>query len=137
MERKLLNVANASGKDIYVMIDADRPYVTLRDFGSSVSIFGFGAGYSNMESVEEQRHWAFAEKHGFTKIQKGSYLGFDANTDATIVYVTIVSDRHVVCHCFPHDYQYGLIVDTTGYLKEAEEGSIWKDRDGKNHEVKK
>ena len=133
MGRETLHVANGYSEDIYVMIDADRKYVTLRDFGSSTSVFGIVGGTVQAQS---QYQWIFADKHGFTRIKRGSHLGFEVMSDGNGVYVTIVSDRHVICHCFPHDYQYSLIVDEKGYLVEAAYGELWKDDAGNNYTPK-
>ena len=68
-------------------------------------------------------------KEGYTRIEKGTYLGFHPDSDRDTVYITIVTTKgRVVCHCFPINEDYSVIVNSNGYIRETKYWYIWVEK---------
>ena len=80
-------------------------------------------------NMKTQYNWEYALKEGYTRIETRSYLGFHPDSNRGKVYVTIISSKgRVICHCFPIDEDYSVIVNSRGYLRESEYGHIWVEK---------
>ena len=129
------HVANAYEEDIYVMVAGDRKYVTLAEFTGSMSVGVEGImKVSNSQGVKTKYDWEYAMKNGYTAIASGSFLGFNPDTNRPTVYITILSKSgRVICHCYPIQDDFSVIVDKRGYVRETKYGKIWVDKSGNQH----
>ena len=128
------HVANAFYEDIYVRIDGDRRYVTLESFEGKVSGEVKGVKVTASAGSKTKYDWQFAMKNGYTAIKSRSLLRFNPDTDRKTVYITILSHSgRVICHCYPKEVDFSVIVDKDGYIRETKYGCIWVDINDKRH----
>jgi len=118
-QRSTTHVANQYHEDIFIKVDGDRQYVTLRSVNvSGVEIEG------SVESTTEYG-WQYANKNGYTRIAPGDFLGFNPDSSRNVVYITILTQSgRIVCHCYPLTEDFSVIVNKEGYVKETEHGHI-------------
>lgn len=114
----ITNVANAYSKTIWVKVVGERKHVTLRN-----SPIGSTAGID------------------FTPIYPGDFQSFrlSSNQDPDDpVYITILTDDDLImCNSVPQLENQSVIVDQNGILRNTMTGFIWRDTNGKDHDVEK
>ncbi|KAK4026765.1 hypothetical protein OUZ56_015792 [Daphnia magna] len=114
----ITNVANAYSKTIWARVVGERKHVTLRN-----SPIGSTAGID------------------FTPIYPGDFQSFrlPSNQDPDDpVYITILTDDDLImCNSVPQLENQSVIVDQNGILRNTMTGFIWRDTNGKDHDVEK
>lgn len=128
-QKSTTHVANAYTEDIFIKVDGDRQYVTLRDINVEGSGSVKGVEVSGKVGVKTQYGWEYANKNGYTRIQRNTFLGFNPDSDRNVVYITILTEHgRVVAHCYPLTEDFSVIVNKDGYIRETEYGHIWVEK---------
>merc|ERR1712096_38433 len=121
------HVANAFHHDVWCKVDADIDYVTLSDTEVGAHYGKIGADVHHHEEYDYDR----CEKEGFTRIAPRDQISFHPDTSRHTVYVTLIANNgRIIAHCHQCDSDGSVIVDSEGYLKDTQHGSIWLDTDG-------
>ena len=128
-QRSTTHVANAYHEDIFIKVNGDRQYVTLQ----SIKVSGSGSvkGVTVEGSVESTTEygWQYAHKNGYTRVAPSDFLGFNPDSNRSVVYITILTQSgRIVCHCYPLTEDFSVIVNKEGYVKETEHGHIWVEK---------
>jgi hypothetical protein len=128
-QRSTTHVANQFHEDIFIKVDGDRQYVTLQSI--NVSAVGNIKGVEIEGSIESTTEygWQYANKNGYTRIAPSDFLGFNPDSNRSVVYITILTQSgRIVCHCYPLTEDFSVIVNKEGYVKETEHGHIWVEK---------
>ena len=113
------HVANASGVVILAKVINDKASQTLRD-AVEAEFKGIKIGKTNTREL--------TSKHGFTSIAPNSYLAFAPDAERT-AYISICTEGgQIIIQNYPVHENRSVIVNSEGYLREAEYGTIWTER---------
>lgn len=72
---------------------------------------------------------------GFVQIPPGGYLSFPITGDDGKVWVSVTSGVRVIADNYPVVNDYSIIVDSNGYVHQAQYGKIWVDVSGVDHSI--
>lgn len=124
-----INIANGSLFEIHCRVQSERINVV-----SSQGDIGFSSAFLGLRGqVHRQFEHQTTGGLGSTPIWSGNSLAFSAK--GSLVYMSIVSDRGYVCS--NHEVWKGgnFIVSRGLHLKNAKKGSLWVDKDNRDHEI--
>ena len=127
-----VHVANGSTINIWCRIAGDKMLMVQGETGGGFDMHGIGVNAHNAEHFE---HVAGATR-GYSQIQRGNTLAFEASTSSNSVYMTIINESgSTICKNHEISRSRNYIINHRGALLDAKKKNKWIDMTGCNHVI--
>ena len=126
-----VNVSNGSSTTIWCRVAGDKILMVNEQRGANIGVPGVVV--VGAQKANQYQHESGASR-GYTQIQSGNTLRFEASTSSNSVYMTIVSEtEQQICKNHEISNNRNYIIDCNDGLLEAKQKDVWTDTNGRNH----